>query len=223
MNRKPPLGAPRIRPAAHTEQAYMNTLVQPSPAWLPVAANAVGFNIVWAVTVFGAAGGLPWAGPAALLVFATIQVSMATRPRYDLAAMAVFASAGLLIDSAWSLSGALTYAAGWPSPQLAPVWLVSLWASFSLTLGHSLAWRRARRRGGTGHARVDLRGGRGALLGRRAAGADSRHRSGRPTALAGVRDLSGPHRARGPRALPGNEASLTSETLLTSGPGLNPR
>jgi len=144
MNRKPPLGAPRIRPAAHTEQAYMNTLVQPSPAWLPVAANAVGFNIVWAVTVFGAAGGLPWAGPAALLVFATIQVSMATRPRYDLAAMAVFATAGLLIDSAWSLSGALTYAAGWPSPQLAPVWLVSLWASFSLTLGHSLAWLRPR-------------------------------------------------------------------------------
>lgn len=123
----------------------MNTLAPPAPAWIPVAANAVGFNIVWAVTVFGAAGGLPWAGPAALLVFATIQVSMASRPRYDLAAMAVFATAGLLIDSAWSLSGALSYAAGWPVPQLAPVWLVGLWASFSLTLGHSLAWLRPRR------------------------------------------------------------------------------
>lgn len=123
----------------------MNTLVQPAPAWLPVAANAVGFNVVWAVTVFGAAGGLPWAGPAALLIFATIQLSLAVRPRYDLAAMTVFALAGLVIDSAWSLSGAVSYAAPWPSTDLAPVWLLSLWASFALTLGHSLAWLRPRK------------------------------------------------------------------------------
>lgn len=122
----------------------MNTIVQPAPPWLPAAANAVGFNIVWAITVFGAAAGLGWAGPAALLIFATIQVSMATRPRYDLTAMAVFAGAGLVIDSAWSLAGALTYSAGWPHPGFAPVWLVSLWAAFSLTIGHSLAWLRPR-------------------------------------------------------------------------------
>ena len=122
----------------------MNTLVQPAPTWLPAVANAVGFNIVWFITVFGAAGGLAWAGPAALVIFATIQLSMAARPRYDLAAMAVFAVAGILIDSAWSLSGALQYAAGWPSPYFAPVWLVTLWAAFALTLGHSLAWLRPR-------------------------------------------------------------------------------
>ena len=122
----------------------MNTLVQPAPAWLPVVANAVGFNIVWFITVFGAARGLAWAGPAALAIFATIQVSMAARPRYDLAAMAVFAAAGIVIDSAWSLSGAVQYAAGWPSPHFAPLWLVTLWAAFALTLGHSLAWLRPR-------------------------------------------------------------------------------
>lgn len=123
----------------------MNTLAPPAPLWLPVAANAVGFNLAWAVTVFGAAGGLSWAGPAALLVFATIQLSLAARPRYDLAAMGVFALAGLVIDSAWSLAGILSYAAPWPSPALAPAWLVSLWASFALTLGHSLAWLRPRK------------------------------------------------------------------------------
>jgi len=122
----------------------MNTLATPAPAWLPVAANAVAFNIVWAITVFGAAAGLAWAGPAAVLIFAALQVSMSARPHYDLAAMAVFATAGIAIDSAWSLSGALSYAAGWPSPHLAPIWLVTLWAGFSLTLGHSLAWLRPR-------------------------------------------------------------------------------
>jgi hypothetical protein len=122
----------------------MNTLAHPAPTWLPTAMNAIGFNVVWLVTVFGAAGGLAWAGPAALLVFATVQVSMAARPRYDLTAMAVFAAAGLLIDSAWSLSGAVSYAAPWPTAALAPVWLVTLWAAFSLTIGHSLAWLRPR-------------------------------------------------------------------------------
>lgn len=123
----------------------MNTLVQPAPTWLPTVANAVGFNIVWFITVFGAAGGLAWAGPAALALFAIVQVSMAVRPRYDLAAMGVFAVAGLLIDSAWSLAGAVAYAAPWPSAMLAPVWLVTLWAAFALTIGHSLAWLRPRK------------------------------------------------------------------------------
>jgi hypothetical protein len=143
---KPPVGAPRIRTAALGEQAYMNTLVQPAPAWFPVAANAIAFNVVWLITVLGAAGGLAWAGPAALLIFAVAQVSSAARPRYDLAAMGVFATAGLVIDSAWSLSGMVSYAAAWPAAHFAPLWLVTLWAAFSLTIGHSLAWLRPRRK-----------------------------------------------------------------------------
>jgi hypothetical protein len=75
---------------------------------------------VWFITVFGAAAGLAWAGPAALASSQLVQVSMAVRPRYDVAAMTVFASAGLLIDSAWSLAGALSYAAPWPSPHFTP-------------------------------------------------------------------------------------------------------
>jgi hypothetical protein len=122
----------------------MNTLVQPAPLWLSNGFNAVGFNIVWAVTVLGAAAGFAWAGPAALLIFATVQLSVAARPRYDLCAMAVFAGAGLLIDSAWAWSGAVSYRAPWPSGTLAPIWLVGLWAAFSLTIGHSLAWLRPR-------------------------------------------------------------------------------
>lgn len=111
---------------------------------LPMAMNVVGFNLAWLATVVGAAEGYGWAGPAALLVFAAFQVPASARPRYDLTAMAVFAGAGVLIDSAWSLAGLVSYASPWPSAALAPVWLVALWASFSLTLGHSLAWIRRR-------------------------------------------------------------------------------
>jgi hypothetical protein len=125
-------------------KAYMNTIAQPSSRWIPTALNAVGFNVVWFVTVVGAANGLAWAGPLALLAFACVQLSTGPRPRYDLAAMAVFAGAGFVIDSAWSLSGAVSYAAAWPATDFAPLWLVSLWASFALTIGHSLAWLRPR-------------------------------------------------------------------------------
>lgn len=123
----------------------MNALARHTPRWLPTAVNALGFNIVWFITVFGAAGGLAWAGPSALLIFALVTLSMSVRPRYDLAAMAVFATAGLVLDSAWSVAGAVSYSAAWPSQQLAPIWLVSLWAAFALTVGHSLAWLRPRR------------------------------------------------------------------------------
>ncbi len=123
----------------------MNTLARHPSRWLPTVANAGGFNIVWFVTVFGAAGGLAWAGPAALLVFAIATISTSARPRYDYAAMAVFATAGIVLDSAWSLTGTVSYAAGWPSAQFAPIWLITLWAAFALTLGHSLAWLRPRR------------------------------------------------------------------------------
>lgn len=122
----------------------MNALARHPLRWLPTAVNAVGFNIVWFITVFGAAGGLAWAGPSALLIFAFVTLSMSVRPRYDLAAMAVFATAGLVLDSAWSVAGAVSYSAGWPSPLLAPIWLVTLWAAFALTVGHSLAWLRPR-------------------------------------------------------------------------------
>ena len=111
---------------------------------LPVVANIVGFNLAWFATVVGAAEGLAWAGPAALLVFAAFQIPASPRPRYDLTAIAVFAAAGLVVDSVWSLAGVVSYAAAWPSPALAPVWLVALWGSFSLTVGHSLAWIRQR-------------------------------------------------------------------------------
>lgn len=123
----------------------MNTTVRHAPPWLPAVANAAGFNIVWFITVFGAAAGLAWAGPAAFLVFAAVTVSTSPRPRYDYAAMAVFAAAGIVLDSAWSLAGLVSYGAGWPSPQFAPIWLISLWAAFALTIGHSLAWLRPRR------------------------------------------------------------------------------
>ncbi len=111
---------------------------------LPMALNIIGFNLAWLATVLGAAEGLPWAGPAALLVFAAFQLPASSRPRYDVTAILVFVTAGLVVDSFWSVTGLVQYASAWPSDILAPVWLVALWGSFSLTLGHSLAWIRRR-------------------------------------------------------------------------------
>lgn len=126
------------------ETKGMRTIAQTGGAMLPLALNVAGFNLAWLATVLGAAEGLAWAGPAALAVFAAYQVPASPRPRYDLTAVAVFASAGLALDSFWSLTGIVDYASAWPVASLAPVWLVALWGSFSLTLGHSLAWIRGR-------------------------------------------------------------------------------
>lgn len=107
-------------------------------------ANVVCFQLVWLATVAGAANGLWWAGPLAVLVFASWQVPLSANPRADLKLMAIAAFAGFLIDSALVLSGLLVFKTPVPWALAAPVWIVALWVAFALTLNHSMAGLKAR-------------------------------------------------------------------------------
>jgi hypothetical protein len=102
-------------------------------------ANVVCFQLVWLATVAGAANGLWWAGPLAVLVFAAWQVPLSANPRADLKLMGIAAVAGFLIDSALVLSGLLVFETPVPWALMAPVWIIALWVAFALTLNHSMA------------------------------------------------------------------------------------
>jgi hypothetical protein len=101
-------------------------------------ANIVCFQLVWMVTVGGAAQGLWWAGPLAVALFAAWQVPLSSAPRADLKLMAIAAAAGFAIDSALVLSGLLTFSTPVPWDFAAPVWIIALWVAFALTLNHSM-------------------------------------------------------------------------------------
>lgn len=102
-------------------------------------ANAVSFQLVWLATVAGAANGLWWAGPLAALMFAAWQLPLSAQPKADLKLMLCAAAAGFVIDSLLVIAGLLRFETAVPWSGLAPVWIVSLWVAFALTLNHSLS------------------------------------------------------------------------------------
>lgn len=109
-----------------------------------IVLNAVAYQLVWFATVFGAGHGLWWAGPLAALAFAALHLGAVVRDRgerrRDLALLAAAVTCGLLIDGALSGSGTVVFAADDPALPSggAPLWMLTLWASFALTLRHSL-------------------------------------------------------------------------------------
>lgn len=94
----------------------------------------VGYQGVWLAAVTGAGHGLWWPGPLALLPFAVWQIAGDAQPRAGLRLMLAIGVMGCLLDSAFAANGVLAFAAAVPSPALAPIWIVAIWAAFALTL-----------------------------------------------------------------------------------------
>ncbi len=109
-------------------------------------ANLVGYQVVWFCAVIGASRGMAWPAIAAMSVFVAWQLAVSTHRRADVQLVLAAAALGIVIDGAIAASGLATYAA--PAPAIptggAPVWIIALWCSFSLTLDRSLGFLRGR-------------------------------------------------------------------------------
>lgn len=105
-------------------------------SWLP---NALGFQIVWCAAVGGAAGGLWWAGPLAVAIFAGAQLSVSRWRGADIKLMLLAAVLGFAVDTLWVQLGWIEFRSALPWSTLAPVWIVAMWMGFALTLNHSLS------------------------------------------------------------------------------------
>lgn len=108
--------------------------------------NVVGYQIVWFSAVIGAGRGLWWPACAAAAAFMLLHFAFAHRSHAgrvaDLKLMAVALAIGLLLDGGLAASGLAHYAADGVSlpPGGAPLWLLAIWASFALTLRHSMTF-----------------------------------------------------------------------------------
>jgi hypothetical protein len=105
-------------------------------SWLP---NAVCFQLVWMACVGGAAQGWWWAGPLAVAIFAAWQLPLSRSRRADTQLMLVAAVSGFCIDTLWVQLDLMQFSTPLPWKGAAPVWIVSLWIGFALTINHSLA------------------------------------------------------------------------------------
>jgi hypothetical protein len=102
--------------------------------------NAVAFQLVWMAAVGGAASGFWWAGPVAVGLFAAYQLGVSSRLRSDVILIVVAITIGAIADSLLAHFHVVQYTSAVPSAELAPIWILALWASLALTINHSLAF-----------------------------------------------------------------------------------
>jgi hypothetical protein len=100
----------------------------------------IGYQLVWFVAVIFAGRGQPWPGVLSAIAFLAWQVGVAPRRRGALAVLSIALACGVVIDGLMRGLRFADYAAGAPAlpPGGAPLWILGLWACFSLTLSGPL-------------------------------------------------------------------------------------
>ncbi|SEL07064.1 Protein of unknown function [Pseudoxanthomonas sp. GM95] len=106
----------------------------------PNLRNYLALQLLWLAAVAGAGRGWWWAGPVALLLFVALHFGLHWQARGDLLLMLAALLLGSVVDSLATMSGVVHYAAAWPFPSLAPLWILALWMGLGLTLNHSFGW-----------------------------------------------------------------------------------
>ena len=97
--------------------------------WITLAA----YELAWLVAVDGAGRGHAWPGVLAVAAFAGWRLAVSRSRGVDVRLAVVALALGLLLESVWTGTGLLQYAAPWPRPA-APAWLLALWVAFALTV-----------------------------------------------------------------------------------------
>lgn len=110
-------------------------------------ANLIGYQIVWFCAVIGAGRGLWWPGAAAAAIFIPLHFAFARQHRRGRAAdfglLLIALLCGTVLDGTMAITELGRYAANevaLPPGGGAPLWILSMWASFALTLRHSMTF-----------------------------------------------------------------------------------
>ena len=108
--------------------------------------NLVGYQLVWLCTVMSAGRGSEWLGPLAFVLFATWQLAISRHVAADLKLIATGVLLGAVIDGTMALTGWSVYAASAAALPGggAPIWILTLWASFALTLNETFSYLQKR-------------------------------------------------------------------------------
>jgi hypothetical protein len=100
----------------------------------------LGFQFVWMISAIAAARDLAWPGAASALLFTAVALATGDRSRATIVPVLASAAIGAVAETALIASGAIRYAAAWPSPAVAPLWIVTLWLAFGVTLAPLARW-----------------------------------------------------------------------------------
>ena len=108
------------------------------------AVNVILFQAAWFAAVLGAARGIFWIGPLAMLPVLAIHLALRDDRQGELKLLLAAGLLGFLFDSSMVSFGVFM-----PFPHLfprpfSPPWMIGLWLNFAATLNVSLSWLRGR-------------------------------------------------------------------------------
>jgi hypothetical protein len=106
--------------------------------------NLAAAELGWFACVSGAANGMPWIGPMAVLAIVALHLHLAERPGPEIRLLVSAVLIGLVADSLLVLTGLVSFPNGTWIEGLAPYWILAMWALFASTLNVSMKWLRNR-------------------------------------------------------------------------------
>ena len=108
------------------------------------AINVVLFQAAWFAAVLGAAGGMFWLGPLAMLPTLAVHLALQEDRMGEIKLLLAAGLLGLLFDTAFVAGGVFTPLQHLFPRPLSPPWMICLWLNFAATLNVSMAWLRGR-------------------------------------------------------------------------------
>ena len=100
--------------------------------------NLIGFYICWWLSIFGAVQGKYFLGPISLLMYIIIHFSIINHHKKEYIYLIFCLFLGFLVDTILLKINFIVYS-GYLSEnyRIAPLWVVTLWISFGLSIFHS--------------------------------------------------------------------------------------
>ena len=102
--------------------------------------NYVGFTIVWFSCVYSGANGDPLIALIPTFIFLFLHFLIVTdhlKEEIQLILIAIFF--GIVVDSSFSLLGVVKYNGNIEAfPNLAPIWILCMWAGFTAQINHAM-------------------------------------------------------------------------------------
>jgi len=108
------------------------------------AVNVVLFQASWFAAVLGAARGMLWLGPLAMIPTLAIHLTLQEDVKGEMKLLLAAGLLGVLFDTAFVAGGVFTPLQHFFPRPLSPPWMICLWLNFAATLNVSMAWLRGR-------------------------------------------------------------------------------
>jgi hypothetical protein len=108
------------------------------------AINVLLFQAAWFAAVLGAARGILWLGPLAMIPTLAVHLALQEDRQGEVRLLLAAGLLGFLFDTAFVAGGVFTPLQHLLPRPFSPPWMVCLWLNFAATLNVSMAWLRGR-------------------------------------------------------------------------------